>query len=209
MNIIGQRESNALTFIRVGAMAMIVWCHLFQAYGVYLLSSIFNVGVQVFFIMSGYLYGRKHIENWAEWGKKRMKKLYVPYLVFVGASLMLYCILKPEMLSWFTPWIYLLNLQGLSPIIPGISVSGINHLWFMTAIMVAYFFTPCLQRFQHHPVEGLMISIVLLILAFVLLPMNWVWIVEWILLYAIGYYSSGIFAFRGGVIARNANYTFF
>lgn len=48
-------------------MLSIVTCHIFQAYNIPIWGCIFNVGVQIFFVLSGYLYGYKTIDNWKSW----------------------------------------------------------------------------------------------------------------------------------------------
>ncbi len=82
MNDITRQESISLTYIRVLAMFSIILCHLFQTYHLVGWSDIFNMGVQVFFVMSGFLYGHKQIDNWKEWYIKRAKRIYIPYLIF-------------------------------------------------------------------------------------------------------------------------------
>ena len=62
------QESHGLVIIRVFAMLSIVVCHLFQSYN-HGLAGLFNIGVQVFFVLSGYLYGTKMILDWKNWAK--------------------------------------------------------------------------------------------------------------------------------------------
>lgn len=87
--VLTERERVALTYIRVLAMVSIVVCHLFQGFGLYHYSSVFNVGVQVFLILSGFLYGSKIVSDWKGFLLGRIKKLYLPtiivLIVFVGA----------------------------------------------------------------------------------------------------------------------------
>ena len=50
-------ESRALSIIRVFAMMLILSCHIAQFYGLRI-AFLLNVGVQLFFFMSGFLYGK-------------------------------------------------------------------------------------------------------------------------------------------------------
>ena len=50
--------SNKLNLIRIISMIMIVICHYLQFYDNYM-AYWFNVGVQIFFLLSGVLYGCK------------------------------------------------------------------------------------------------------------------------------------------------------
>ena len=93
MNKIPVSESNAIVMVRAFAMLSIITCHLFQCYGIYQLSSIFNIGVQVFLVLSGFLYGRKTITEWNLWALKRFKKLYIPTLLIFLLAIPFYLIL--------------------------------------------------------------------------------------------------------------------
>lgn len=49
----------------------------------------FNVGVQIFLCVSGFLYGQKEIGDIVDFYKKRIKKILVPYyLVLLSATLL-------------------------------------------------------------------------------------------------------------------------
>lgn len=53
-------ESKIITIIRSFAMVVIILCHYCDYFeGVEFLSQLFNVGVPIFFIISGFLYGQK------------------------------------------------------------------------------------------------------------------------------------------------------
>lgn len=60
-NKLGQRQAS-ISMVRFIAMILIVVCHMFQYYD-HELCHWFNVGVQVFFVISGFLYGTKEIDN--------------------------------------------------------------------------------------------------------------------------------------------------
>lgn len=133
-------ESNAITWLRVYAMFSIVVCHLFQAYEVYLCSSIFNVGVQVFFLLSGFLYADKTIISWSNWWKRKWIKLYIPYILCLFLSLCYLFIIRGKPCSAVALVAHLLNLQGWRQVfrINSFLIAGLQHFWFMTAIMASY-----------------------------------------------------------------------
>lgn len=198
----------SIVYLRIFAMLSIVICHIFQSIGIYELSSVFNVGVQVFFLMSGYLYGHKYIYNWKNWWAKRFAKVYFPHLVFIVIAITLIVIFKDGILRWYDIPIYILNIQGFihcTSALSSLGIEGLNHLWFMTAIMIAYFTTPILQRFRRKAAKALFICIALLVLSHLFIPMHVVWVLEWGLLYAIGYYAAinqYVIDAMGGVKAR-------
>ena len=97
MNDISKTDSVTIQIIRVTAMLSIVACHLFQAYGVYQFSSIFNVGVQVFIVISGLLYGHKTITSWGTWSIQRAIKLYVPMVLLLSGYLL--CLYTVSLIS--------------------------------------------------------------------------------------------------------------
>lgn len=204
--IISKSDSNAIVYIRTFAMLSIVICHFFQSLQMYKYSSIFNVGVQVFLFMSGYLYGHKFLSNFKVWYFKRWEKIVFPAFVFFICMLPLYFALSYDFLKWYHLPVYVLNLQGFKVIterLGAISINGMQHLWFVTAILVAYLFTPLLQRFRLSSQRSFIATILLMAVSFVFLPMRIVWVLEWCLIYAMGYYYAIIRANRlngGGII---------
>lgn len=81
------RQGN-LSCIRLIATIMIISCHILQ--GLDLEAAFWvNLGVQIFFILSGYLYSRKKITNVKDFYYKQYIKIIAPYLllcIFVLAS---------------------------------------------------------------------------------------------------------------------------
>ena len=175
-----QPECVAIYFLRALAVVCILLCHLFEAYGVSG-SGLLYVGVPVFFAISGFLYGRRTISDWRGWGLKRLVKLYIPYLVFIVPALGCFLIFKPESMSVYKALLYLFNLQGFSG-----GVLGLNHLWFVTAIMVCYVFLPFVQRFKKGTSVALSVSWVVFILDFLFLGGRF----HWLPLYLIAYFSA-------------------
>lgn len=87
--MISSAESNSIKYLRSLALIMIVLCHLFQAFG-NRWAWVLNVGVQIFFVISGFLYGSMYIENYAKWGGRRFVKLYLPYAIYIVIVMPLY-----------------------------------------------------------------------------------------------------------------------
>ncbi len=177
---IRQPERAAVFVLRAVAVVCILFCHLFEAYGISG-SGWLYVGVPVFFALSGFLYGRHTILDWPEWALCRLAKLYVPYVLFVVPALLLFFVFKPDEMSFLTACAYLFNLQGLSG-----GVMGLNHLWFVTAIMACYILLPCLQCFRTCRNKSLLLSWALLILLFWFFKGRFYWLP----LYMIAYFSA-------------------
>lgn len=79
-----RNQSTAISYLRVLALIMIVLCHFLQELNCKW-AWILNIGVQSFFLISGYLYGYKQISKWTLWLVKRIKKVYIPYIIVTFA----------------------------------------------------------------------------------------------------------------------------
>lgn len=191
---ISDSESKSLSWIRVIAMSSIVICHFFQTYHSKW-SDVFNIGVQMFLVLSGYLYGHKEILNWRAWAKNRIRRVYLPYLLFMVAVIPLYAFFHKEAMNWKALPVYFLNLQGfrLLPKMDFLKIEGIRHVWFITAIMCAYFTTPLLQRLRKYSWTMLPVLMLLVALAFLFTPsFRYVFVLSWVYLYAIGYLFANL-----------------
>ena len=80
-------ESKIITIIRAIAMVLIILCHYCDYFeGVEFLSQLFNVGVPIFFIISGFLYGQKQINNIKKWYIKQFAKIVIPLYIYYFIS---------------------------------------------------------------------------------------------------------------------------
>lgn len=144
-------RNNAVSMVRISATFMIVLCHVFSWIGINSLAMIFNVGVEIFLLISGYLYSNRKIDSAAVFLKKRWIKLCVPMCILV-VCLFLYNLLVIG--NWriikMLP-IYILNLQGIGFVIPKLHVSNmaeIGQLWFITVIMLCYIFLVFVKKIE-------------------------------------------------------------
>lgn len=178
---ISPSESYAISLLRSLAMLSILTCHVLQA-----LNNkycwIFNIGVQVFLAISGYLNGKNDIENWIKWAKKRLNKLYIPYIIFLLVCFPFYYIFEPNAINAKAVIIYMLNLQGA---ISSANISGLSHLWFMTTIAICYIITPILQTIRKYnfliPVFIIFSLLNFFIFKISVIPFSWLFV------YIMGY----------------------
>jgi peptidoglycan/LPS O-acetylase OafA/YrhL len=102
-----------------------------------MLTQVFNIGVQIFFIISGFLVGYKGIDHkYRSWYIKRAKRIFVPYWIFVLvlASVYIYKGLNVCTLDW----LYLfLGLQGSV-----VGVWGAGQTWFISVLLLCYLVSP-------------------------------------------------------------------
>lgn len=134
--------SIALSYLRVAALISIVSCHFLQAYDNDW-AWILNIGVQVFFFISGYLYGHRGILNWIDWYKRRLIRVYLPFLLTTFTFIVVFLFFAPENISFSRVVSHAAATQWFFG-----SISGLNHLWFITAILICYLATPLLQSLK-------------------------------------------------------------
>jgi len=133
-------KSHSISLIRLIAMLMIITCHILQG-----LSSSwafwFNIGVQIFLIISGYLYGSKNVTSTKEFYIKQIKKILVPYLVLAVIIFTLEAIFLNKRYSITLMLGSLLGFGGVAG-----NSKILSHTWYITYILICYLLIPLLQR---------------------------------------------------------------
>ncbi len=134
------------TWIRVAATVSILLCHfLIQSENGLLNMSaqFFNIGVDLFIILSGFLFGVRQGEtaDVRAWYGKRLKRVFIPYEIFVIMLFIVHAVCGQDLLD--EDWIWLvLGLQGSV-----VGVPGAEQTWFITPLLICYAITPLLDRF--------------------------------------------------------------
>ena len=137
------KKDYSISFCRLLAMVFIITCHILQRDNVVTdvgkiqikWAAWFNVGVQMFLFISGYLYGRKGTLNTAKFIKSSTLKILVDYYIFATIVIALYVISPVVTVSK-------IDLLGLYMFLP---VEGVEHLWFVSTILICYLLTPILK----------------------------------------------------------------
>ncbi|MBO4990046.1 MAG: acyltransferase [Clostridia bacterium] len=133
--VLKQDRNDAVSLLRFFAMCFIVACHILRYYN-HWLAWWFNVGVQIFLFLSGFLYaGREIPDRFAFWGKNFVKIL-VDYYLFLFLSFPFFMVFAEGELP----------LSGIVDIFTfsGLTV-GYGHLWFVPYILLCYLLTPLLH----------------------------------------------------------------
>ena len=128
--------SNKLNLIRIISMIMIVLCHYLQFYE-NRLAFWFNVGVQIFFILSGVLYGCKDVKDYKKFWKNKFFKLYLPYIVVVLIFFIFNLLFHAGEMGFLDVFYYITATQAFTN-----NVGPIAHLWFMSYIFLFYLLIP-------------------------------------------------------------------
>lgn len=128
-----------ISFIRFLAMNLIIICHIMQ-YNQCELAWWFNVGVQIFLFMSGYLYSKKNIKSPLKFYKKNISKIMIPYYVTIVPIIIIYIFVMKESFSLIYYFKIFLTL-GFLP--------GGDHLWFIQYILFCYLITPIYKKIDN------------------------------------------------------------
>lgn len=132
------KKDYAISLIRFVSTAFIITCHIMQ-YREMELAKWFNVGVQIFLCMSGFLYGkREHINDDITFYIKNTLKIMIDYYVVVIPIILLFAVFHSEKLSL----ILILKILLAADTIPG----G-EHLWYIPYCLFCYLITPFLSRY--------------------------------------------------------------
>lgn len=154
-SIKNNQEIEFINYLRVFAVISILLCHYMpESSNVYLQMSaqFFNIGVNIFIIISGFCLGLQgEITDVKLWYRKRLKRIYIPYWIFLFSLSVVYIIkkIKFNFLNWLS---CILGIQGAN-----VGVWGADHTWFITAILICYLVTPLISKGFHRKrmIEGL------------------------------------------------------
>lgn len=140
--------SNSVSYVRVAALFAIIICHMMQALD-NKWAWVMNIGVQVFLFISGFLYGHMNASSWLGWYKRRFYRIYIPFIQVVFLYILVYLLCATKTLALSRIFSYVVASHWFNGWIP-----GIEHLWFITAILMCYMTTPVLQSLKsiHIPV---------------------------------------------------------
>ena len=141
LQISEKKESlDFIVWVRAISVFLILLCHLTQTHEnayVVMSSQIFNVGVYIFLVISGFLFGHQGISgSYGEWMIRRAKRIFLPYWIFLG--LLITVLLVGHISIDKTALVRsILGLQGFNYVLP-----GAQHTWFISAILLFYVMTP-------------------------------------------------------------------
>ena len=181
----------AIDIIRITATILIFLCHACVESGSAIggmFGQFFNVGVPIFFLISGYLHSQKPISNTAKWYVRKFKRVCIPLYVFLSLLFIIYVIAKLPI--HISVW-----LQTIFPIC-GLTqnyISGCGHLWFLTHLLICYLITPLLQRrcvLQKAHIAFMLFAwfAVCSMLAYAVPPI-WCTLLNSLFTYVLGYYA--------------------
>lgn len=178
------KKNVSIQLVRIIATVLILLCHLVQEFGnttIAMTGQFFNVGVQIFLFLSGYLYGKKNINDSKKWILSRLKKVIIPVYIFMIILFIIHFAMGS--MNWKSLLVYLLNLQYFFG-----GLLGAGHLWFISVIFICYFITIFLSK-QKNSKRVLIISLIVIITASISSKFNhkFSMLLFYIATYLIGY----------------------
>lgn len=133
-----ENRDYSISMIRCFSMCLIICCHMMQ-YLQMELAWWFNVGVQIFLCISGYLYGSdKKRENTIVFYKKQFSKILIDYYVVIIPTIFIYFIFARDNINYKI---------AVDVFLTSNTLNGGGHLWFIAYILFCYFITPFLIDF--------------------------------------------------------------
>lgn len=132
-----QKHDYSISLIRLIATVFIIVCHIMQYLDMEL-AWWFNVGVQMFLCMSGFLYGKRNqINDDLKFYKKNFLKILIDYYVVIISVILLFTIFLPEKLS---------IVEIIKVLLTNRTLRGGEHLWYIPYCLLCYLITPVLSR---------------------------------------------------------------
>lgn len=136
------KKDYTISFARFIAMCFIIICHIMQKadfrttlFGAQIeWANQFNVGVQMFLFLSGYLYGGRNIEIKSFYKKAIPKIIWDYYILIVIASVFFY--IAPKTQIGIVSFVKMMTFCG------GRVELGLGHLWFIKTILFCYLLLP-------------------------------------------------------------------
>lgn len=153
--------------IRFLGVILILLCHYTEQSTNVLLNmsaQFLNIGVPIFIILSGFLFGvRDGGKNALSWYMKRIKRIYIPYELFVIILAAITLLHGGNIIT--RDWLFLVfGLQGSV-----VGVCGAEQTWFITALLFCYLLTPVI-RFIVLEIRESRNKIIIYTVAFLIIP---------------------------------------
>ena len=197
-NICCNKRNPVISLSRICGMLLIVLCHVVVCYNVPMgsaLSGFFNCGVELFLLISGYLFGQRIIDDWGAFYSKRFRTVSIPAII-TSVLVMAALLIVRQPLEWQSIVAYLLDAEGLLFLNWDFVTSNLFNeilslgpLWFTTIIMLCYLLIPLLQRVAHLNSIRYILFIIIGLVIVIICPFIHV---EYFFVFSIGYFAGKI-----------------
>lgn len=197
-NICCNNRNPIISLSRICGMLLIVLCHVVVYYCAPIgsaLSGFLNCGVELFLLISGYLFGQRIIDNWTVFYSKRFRTVTVPAII-ASALVIAALLIARQPLEWQSIVAYLLDAEGLLFLNWDFVTSNLFNeilslgpLWFTTIIMLCYLLIPLLQRVAHLNSIRYILFIIIGLIIVIICPFIHL---EYFFVFSIGYFAGKI-----------------
>lgn len=190
------QRNNMISVLRVMAMLAIILSHLFSYFGIYEYG-VLNVFIYVFFIISGYLYSSKKIDNKKAFIISRIKKILVPIWIWSFILSLVTALSGKIKLAISSFMVSLFNLHGLDYLFFGrhlldqYQIGGLIHCWFITVIMLCYISLIYIKdsKLEEFIKKNQLLSIIIFVIIQIVLAMLLRIQIAGVLAFYLGYFS--------------------
>lgn len=175
-----------VSLLRFIAMLFIVICHFFQ-YNGYFLAWWFNVGVQIFLFLSGYLYGKKVKIDGIYFIRKNFYKIFLDFFCYISLIYLILLFVSADLNIPFS--LYLKQILCID------YLPGLAHLWYIPCILVCYFLTPLFHEVDRYLKSNESFYLLKLVIFLFIMQIIGLYYTKninsvWIICYAFGFYFS-------------------
>lgn len=201
-----KEKDYSISLLRMLAVISIIFCHSFEYSSSifvdkgWILESIGNYlanGVQVFLVISGFLYGAKSKKNLFSDSKTRIKFLLKNSLKILK-DYWVYCLLVIFPVYYLKESIILTKREVLGILVTSNVIDGVHHLWFIPYILFCYFLTPYLYDIKEYlkskSKKGFITGVIFVLFIIIIFSyfFKFYFIPEWICCYVIGFFMIDI-----------------
>lgn len=184
-------KNYSLSLMRFLAMLSLTTCHMFQQAGHEITANLLSTAVQVFLLLSGYLYAHKEFSDPAarvSFVLKNVVKILLDFYLCVFLLILpVYYFKAPEYLTGSNIYRLLLGHSGWY---------GVHHLWYISSCLLCYMATPALYdlkryfRAKNCTLAGVIVLIA--VMEVLLKSFESYFQAYWLSCYVIGYFVADI-----------------
>lgn len=155
-------KNYSISVIRAIAFLSIISCHILQGLGSSWAFWV-NIGVQVFFFISGFLYGGKQIKSPTKFYLDKLEKILFPTSLLVLIMMVVERLLFKQVYDFDFSIAALLGFGGFTG-----NMLVLTHLWFISYILLFYLATPVLEKMfeEENPKKNILTFLVALVIIY-------------------------------------------
>ena len=183
-------KNYSFSMIRLLAMLFVIFCHILEQSGYIIIGNYLAVGVQLFLLLSGYLYSKKEFNTAAQrifFVYKNFAKILLDYYICIIFFVFIYSFVQPEYINTISIYRALLCNQWWW---------GIHHLWYIPYCLFCYMLVPLLydlkKYFSDNSSKYMLLFLLLLFIYVLMKTFNSYFLPIHIICFILGYFLAEI-----------------